>query len=54
MPTTRITLGDRQFDLDRDKAEAAYAAKRVINGRQTMFFNILPLSTQWAYSLSKR
>ena len=53
MTTTTITLGDRQFDLDRDKAEAAYAAKRVINGRQTMFFNILPLKYQWAYDLYK-
>jgi ribonucleoside-diphosphate reductase beta chain len=51
--TTTITLGDRQFDLDRNKAEAAYAAKRVINGRQTMFFNILPLKYQWAYGLYK-
>ena len=53
MTTTTITLGDRQFDLDRNKAEAAYAAKRVINGRQTMFFNILPLKYQWAYELYK-
>ena len=53
MTTTTITLGDRQFDLDRNKAEAAYAAKRVINGRQTMFFNILPLKYQWAYGLYK-
>ena len=53
MPTTTITLGDRQFHLDRDKAEAAYAAKRVINGRDTMFFNILPLKYQWAYDLYK-
>lgn len=53
MPTTTITLGDRQFVLDRDKAEAAYAAKRVINGRDTMFFNILPLRYQWAYDLYK-
>ena len=53
MTTTTITLGDRQFDLDRNKAEAAYAAKRVINGRETMFFNILPLKYQWAYELYK-
>jgi ribonucleoside-diphosphate reductase beta chain len=54
MPTTTITLGDRQFILDRDKAEAAFAAKRVINGRQTMFFNILPLKYTWAYDLYKK
>ena len=53
MATTIITLGDRTFELDRDKAEAAYAAKRVINGRDTMFFNILPLKYQWAYDLYK-
>jgi ribonucleoside-diphosphate reductase beta chain len=53
MATTTITLGDRTFELDRDKAEAAYAAKRVINGRDTMFFNILPLKYQWAYDLYK-
>jgi len=53
MDTTTITIGDRQFILDQDKAEAAYAAKRVINGRNTMFFNILPLKYQWAYELYK-
>ena len=54
MTTTTITLGDRQFILDSDKAEAAFAAKRVINGRQTMFFNILPLKYTWAYDLYKK
>ncbi len=53
MATTTIKIGDREFVLDRDKAEAAYAAKRVINGRDTMFFNILPLKYQWAYELYK-
>ncbi|HRJ74230.1 MAG TPA: ribonucleotide-diphosphate reductase subunit beta, partial [Terrimicrobiaceae bacterium] len=53
MATTTITLGDRRFELDRDKAQAAFAAKRVINGRDTMFFNILPLKYQWAYDLYK-
>jgi len=53
MATTTITFGDRQFVLDRDKAEAAFNAKRVINGRDTMFFNILPLKYQWAYDLYK-
>ncbi len=51
--TTTIQLGDRTFILDREKAEAAFAAKRVINGRETMFFNILPLKYQWAYDLYK-
>src|SRR5882757_6262237 len=53
MATTTITIGDRQFVLDRDKAEAAYAPNRFINGRATMFFNILPLKYQWAYDLYK-
>ena len=51
--TTTVKLGDRTFVLDRDKAEAAFAAKKVINGQDTMFFNILPLKYQWAYDLYK-
>jgi ribonucleoside-diphosphate reductase beta chain len=51
--TTTITVGTRTFTLDRDKAEQAYAAKQIINGRDTMFFNILPLKYQWAYDLYK-
>ena len=51
--TISITLGDRTFELDREKAEEAYAAKKVINGRNSMFFNILPLKYQWAYALYK-
>lgn len=51
--TVTITLGDRTFTLDREKAEEAYDAKKVINGRHSMFFNILPLKYQWAYNLYK-
>ncbi|NWK57517.1 ribonucleotide-diphosphate reductase subunit beta [Verrucomicrobiaceae bacterium N1E253] len=51
--TITITLGDRSFELDREKAEEAYSAKKVINGRKSMFFNILPLKYQWAYDLYK-
>jgi len=54
MATTPSTIGDRKFVLDRDKAEAAFAAKRVINGRDTMFFDILPFKSQWAYELYKK
>ncbi len=54
MATTTITLGDKKFLLDRDKAEMAFLAKRVINGRDTMFFNILPLKYAWAYELYKK
>ena len=46
-----FTVGTKTFVLDRDKAEAAYDAKRVINGRQSMAFNLLPLKYQWAYDL---
>ena len=53
METTTITIGNKTFILDKDKAEKALAAKAVINGRDTMFFNILPLKYQWAYDLYK-
>ena len=51
--TTTVKIGDRTFVLDREKAEEAFTAKRVINGKDTMFFNILPLKYQWAYDLYK-
>ncbi len=51
--TTTVSLGNKTFILDREKAELAYAGKRVINGKETMFFNILPLKYQWAYDLYK-
>jgi ribonucleoside-diphosphate reductase beta chain len=47
------TIGDKTFVLDQAKAEEAFAAKKVINGKDTMFFNILPLKYQWAYDLYK-
>lgn len=51
--TTVVNIGSRSFELDKSKAEAAFAAKKVINGSDTMFFNILPLKYQWAYDLYK-
>jgi ribonucleoside-diphosphate reductase beta chain len=45
------TIGDRSFVLDCAKAEAALAAKRVVGGRETMTFNLLPLRYAWAYEL---
>jgi ribonucleoside-diphosphate reductase beta chain len=45
------SIGDRTFVLDQTKAEAALAAKRVIGGRETMTFNLLPLRYTWAYEL---
>jgi len=46
-------IGNKTFILDQEKAEKALAAKKIINGRDTMFFNILPLKYQWAYDLYK-
>ncbi len=48
---TKVVIGSRVFELDKKKAEEAYDAKRVINGRDTPFFNLLPLKYQWAYQL---
>lgn len=50
----KINVGGREFTLDKQKAEQAYEAKRVINGKQTVFFNILPLKYAWAYELYKK
>ena len=49
-----FNVGAKTFVLDEAKAEAAFAAKRVINGRQTMCFNLLPLKYQWAYDLYRK
>jgi len=46
-----FTVGDRTFVLDQDKAEKAFADKRIINGRKTEAFNLLPLKYSWAYDL---
>ncbi|HRX53386.1 MAG: ribonucleotide-diphosphate reductase subunit beta [Verrucomicrobiales bacterium] len=48
---TVFQIGSRSFVLDEDKAREAFAAKRVINGRKTEAFNLLPLKYQWAYDL---
>jgi ribonucleoside-diphosphate reductase beta chain len=44
-------IGNREFPLDQEKAEAAFSDKKVINGRKSMTFNLLPLKYQWAYDL---
>jgi ribonucleoside-diphosphate reductase beta chain len=44
-------VGGRKFVLDEAKAKEALDAKRVINGRETMTFNLLPLKYHWAYDL---
>ncbi|MDA8634139.1 ribonucleotide-diphosphate reductase subunit beta [Verrucomicrobiales bacterium] len=46
-----FTIGKSTFVLDQDKAEAAFAAKKVINGRDTEAFNLLPLKYTWAYDI---
>lgn len=51
--TTTVTIGEKTFVLDRQKANEAYEAKKIINGRETQYFNILPLKYQWAYDLYK-
>jgi len=51
MSTMNYTFGDRTYVLDMDKAQAAQSGKRVVNGRETMTFNLLPLKYQWAYTL---
>lgn len=47
-------IGGRTFVLDQDKAEQAHAAKRVINGRKSEAFNLLPLKYTWAYDLYRK
>ena len=49
-----IEIGNKTFTLDKEKAEAAHAAKSVINGRQSMTFNLLPLKYKWAYETYKK
>lgn len=46
-----FTVGPRTFVLNAAKAEAALAAKRVVGGRETLSFNLLPLRYRWAYDL---
>jgi len=48
---TTYRVGPRTFVLDQARAEAAVAAKRVVGGRETMHFNLLPLKYTWAYEL---
>ncbi|MBV8967693.1 MAG: hypothetical protein JO331_01350, partial [Verrucomicrobia bacterium] len=45
---------DRTFRLDKDKARARYAAKRVINGLRTAELNVLPLKYPEAYRIYKK
>ena len=47
-------IGDKTFLLNEEKAMQAYHEKQVINGRDTMTFNLLPLKYQWAYDLYRK
>ncbi|MBP52548.1 MAG: ribonucleotide-diphosphate reductase subunit beta [Opitutae bacterium] len=47
-------IGGKKFVLDEAKAVQAYQDKQVINGRDTMTFNLLPLKYQWAYDLYRK
>lgn len=47
-------IGGKTFVLDEEKALEAYQGKKVINGRETMTFNLLPLKYQWAYDLYRK
>ena len=49
--TKTFKIGSKEFVLDQDKAEEAFNAKSVINGRTTPAFNLLPLKYGWAYDL---
>jgi ribonucleoside-diphosphate reductase beta chain len=54
MMQTEFSVGGRKFVLDKKKAEAAFAGKRVILGKETMTFNLLPLKYTWAYDLYRK
>ena len=50
----KYEIGGKTFVLDEEKAVEAYNQKKVINGRETMTFNLLPLKYQWAYDLYRK
>ncbi|WP_108623875.1 ribonucleotide-diphosphate reductase subunit beta [Candidatus Similichlamydia epinepheli] len=47
-------IGDRQYILDEAAARSAFMQKRVINGRNSSEFNVLPLKYSWAYELYRK
>ena len=47
-------IGGKSFVLNEDKAVQAFQEKMVINGRESMTFNLLPLKYQWAYDLYRK
>lgn len=49
--TIVIDVGGRRFTLDARRAQEAFAGKKVVNGRVTEGFNLLPVRYQWALTL---
>ncbi|WP_108624483.1 ribonucleotide-diphosphate reductase subunit beta [Candidatus Similichlamydia epinepheli] len=47
-------VGERQYVLDEAAAKSAFLQKRVINGRNSSEFNVLPLKYSWAYELYRK
>lgn len=54
MAKAEYKYNDRVYVLDIDKAKEAIEGKKVINGKRTEFFNLLPLKYVWAYDLYKK
>ena len=50
----KYEIGGKTFVLNEEKAVQAFQEKMVINGRDTMTFNLLPLKYQWAYDLYRK
>lgn len=48
------TIGSKTFRLDKEKAQARFQGKRVINGLRTAELNVLPLKYHEAYRLYKQ
>lgn len=44
-------VGGKKFILDAAKAKEVFESKRVINGRNSPEFNVMPLKYKWAYDL---
>lgn len=44
-------VGGRKYSLDAKKAREAFEAKRVICGRNSPEFNVMPLKYKWAYEI---
>ncbi|MGR3951329.1 MAG: ribonucleotide-diphosphate reductase subunit beta [Chlamydia sp.] len=47
-------VGGRRFVLSKSQAKAAFDAKKVINGRNSPEFNVMPLKYGWAYDLYRQ